>query len=74
MERIYKGDLVTLKTSDDLGIVVDVIMRSDQNADWDVLAVMWKDGTVDSRSPRQILKKNNIKKISKTCEVPDPPG
>ena len=65
MERIDKGDLVTLKASDDLGIVVDVIMRSEQNADWDVLAVMWKDGTVDTRSPRQILKKNIKKKTEK---------
>jgi len=62
MERIFKGDLVRIKSSDLFGIVVEIVMRSDQNPDWDVVSVMCNDGCVHNFSPRKLLKKNNKKK------------
>jgi ABC-type protease/lipase transport system fused ATPase/permease subunit len=57
MERILKGDLVSIKKTEEVGIVIDIEMRSKQNPDWDVICVLL-DGTVKEFSPRQMVKKN----------------
>ena len=57
MERILKGDLVSIKKTAEVGIVVDIELRSDQNPDWDVISVLL-DGVVKEFSPRQMIKKN----------------
>ncbi len=58
MERILKGDLVSIKSSHLVGIVVAIVRRSDQNADWDLLSVMCNDGSIQELSPRKLIKKD----------------
>ena len=60
MNRISKGDLVQIKSTNAVGIVVDVVTRSTQNPDWDVIAVLC-DGWVDDFSPRMLIKKDCTK-------------
>tara|TARA_B100000212_G_scaffold342219_1_gene328264 strand:+ start:850 stop:1026 length:177 start_codon:yes stop_codon:yes gene_type:complete len=56
MERILKGDLVKIKKTSEVGIVVDIELRSNQNPDWDVIKVLL-DGIIKEFSPRQMIKK-----------------
>ena len=58
MERILKGDLVKIKKTSEVGIVVDIELRSNQNPDWDVIKVLL-DGIIKEFSPRQMIKKRN---------------
>jgi hypothetical protein len=53
-ERLKKGDLVLIRTEPEkFGIVVDILMRSPTNADWDAVLVM-SEGSVESFSPRRL--------------------
>lgn len=53
--RYKKGDLVTIKESDNtIGIVVDVLNRSAQNSDWDQILVYIGD-KMTPFSPRRLL-------------------
>ena len=60
--RFEKGDLVHIKGQNILdpsgqrpvGIVVDVLMRSTQNSDWDKILVFIND-KLDSFSPRKLI-------------------
>lgn len=69
-ERINKGDLVLIKKTNEVGIVVDIIRRSDQNPDWDLVCVHWK-GSLDDFSPRKLVKnsqyfsRNSVKELKK---------
>ena len=64
MERICKGDLVTIKKTAAVGIVVDIEMRSEQNPDWDILAVLL-DGSIKEMGPRRLIKikKSAVKSV-----------
>tara|TARA_R110000851_G_scaffold91748_5_gene200304 strand:+ start:12334 stop:12516 length:183 start_codon:yes stop_codon:yes gene_type:complete len=53
-ERFKKGDLVLVRTSPEkIGIVLDILLRSSQNSDWDSVLVMFE-GAVDVFSPRKL--------------------
>jgi len=60
--RFEKGDLVHIKGYSEpdktgkkpVGIVVDILMRSTQNADWDKILV-FIDDKLDSFSPRKLI-------------------
>ena len=53
-ERFEKGDLVfTRSEPSKIGIVVDIILRSSQNTDWDSVLVMFENGP-DTFGPRQL--------------------
>ena len=49
-----------IKSTEMVGIVVDIVRRSDQNPDWDVLCILCK-GEIDEVSPRKLIKKNKEK-------------
>ena len=56
-----------VKSTKQFGIVVDILRRSDQNPDWDLVCVHY-DGTIDELSPRR-LSKNLNKFVKSVCEV-----
>ena len=55
-DLIEKGDLVRIKGLDEkkVGIVVEIIRRSDQNDDWSELLVLIDDET-KKYSPRRLI-------------------
>ena len=69
MERICKGDLVTIKKTAAVGIVVDIETYSEQNPDWDVLAVLL-DGSIKEMGPRRLIKikKSAVKSVKLSDE------
>ena len=53
-ERLKKGDLVVIRTEPEkIGIVVDILLRSPSNPEWDSVLVM-SEGSVESFSPRRL--------------------
>lgn len=53
-ERFKQGDLVLVRTKPEkIGIVLDILRRSTQNADWDSVLVMFE-GCVEAFSPRKL--------------------
>lgn len=65
MDRIHKGDLVLIKSTNQFGLVVDVVRRSSQNSDWDLICVHC-DGSLDEVSPRTLTK--NVNKFVKSVK------
>tara|TARA_B100002019_G_scaffold290246_1_gene307477 strand:+ start:731 stop:1003 length:273 start_codon:yes stop_codon:yes gene_type:complete len=65
MDRIYKGDLVMVKSTQQFGIVVEIVRRSPQNPDWDLICVHY-DGSIDEVSPRTLTK--NVNKFVKSVK------
>ena len=65
MDRIYKGDLVMVKSTRQFGIVVEIVRRSPQNPDWDLICVHY-DGSIDEVSPRTLTK--NVNKFVKSVK------
>ena len=65
MDRIHKGDLVMIKSTKQFGIVVDVVRRSTQNPDWDLVCVHY-DGNLNEVSPRTLIK--NVNKFVKSVK------
>ena len=61
-ERFKQGDLVLVRTKPEkIGIVLDILRRSTQNADWDSVLVMFDSGNVDAFSPRRLVLKEKEK-------------
>ena len=56
-----------VKSTRQFGIVVDVVRRSSQNPDWDLICVHY-DGNLDEVSPRKLIK-NVSKFIKSVCDV-----
>tara|TARA_R110001592_G_scaffold138501_2_gene357548 strand:+ start:6621 stop:6878 length:258 start_codon:yes stop_codon:yes gene_type:complete len=67
MDRIHKGDLVMVKSTRQFGIVVDIVRRSPQNPDWDLICVHYN-GSIDEVSPRRLIKNAN-KFVKSVCDV-----
>ena len=57
-KRFEKGDLVRIKrpyltNALHIGLIIDVILRSPANEDWDQFLIMWR-GKIIERTARQI--------------------
>tara|TARA_B100000131_G_scaffold297603_1_gene316516 strand:- start:52 stop:243 length:192 start_codon:yes stop_codon:yes gene_type:complete len=57
--RFKKGDLIKLRRNHDerenLGIVVEVLVRSPANEDWDQYLILSQSGNLIKKTGRQIL-------------------
>ena len=67
MEKIEKGDLVKIKGTENLGIVVDILRRSSQNDDWSQVLV-YADGWCDAFSPRRLIPQKNGKNLCRNVK------
>ena len=59
-----------IKSTKQIGIVVDILRRSSQNPDWDLICVHY-DGNLDEVSPRTLKNVNKFVKSVKDVEKLD---